>query len=248
MDPRATSFPGSSLFLPQGRKREDPGNEVDPRGDSRLSFDFPLRKRARYIWRHFYVSVRLLTIKISQWARENFAVIVKTHFVEIIKLQLKKEEKQTKTKPPSIVTLCRIIVSWLSLKNAWLIPIFFSHFNSPSLPWSGLLSRIVINVAKILSNVWRKQKSISPSCNTAQSFSQVPQTQVVCKRHDTPTKTNHSKQEMKMNLWATDGHVKTHLDIGEDLNGWKNDFFFYGTFKFFFLLLGVGGGIIQRAA
>ena len=23
-----TSFPGSSLFLPRGRKREDPGNEV----------------------------------------------------------------------------------------------------------------------------------------------------------------------------------------------------------------------------
>ena len=28
----ATSFPGSSLFLPRGRKREDPGNEVELSG------------------------------------------------------------------------------------------------------------------------------------------------------------------------------------------------------------------------
>ena len=28
-----TSFPGSSLFLSQGRKREDPGNEVDCMND-----------------------------------------------------------------------------------------------------------------------------------------------------------------------------------------------------------------------
>ena len=28
MEKDTTSFPGSSLFLPRGRKREDPGNEV----------------------------------------------------------------------------------------------------------------------------------------------------------------------------------------------------------------------------
>ena len=37
------------------------------------------KARARYIWCHFYVSVRLLTIKIRQWARKNFAVIVKNN-------------------------------------------------------------------------------------------------------------------------------------------------------------------------
>ena len=30
IEPLPTSFPGSSLFLPRGRKREDPGNEVEP--------------------------------------------------------------------------------------------------------------------------------------------------------------------------------------------------------------------------
>ena len=32
---RSTSFPGSSLFLPRERKREDPGNEVVKRLESR---------------------------------------------------------------------------------------------------------------------------------------------------------------------------------------------------------------------
>ena len=48
------------------------------------------------------------------------------HFSEIIKLQFGKKRHTLLC----ILLLFRIIVAWLSLKNAWLPPIFFMDFNT----------------------------------------------------------------------------------------------------------------------
>ena len=49
------------------------------------------------------------------------------HFLEITKLQFGKKTPYI----PLHFTAFRIIVGQLSLKNAWLPPIFFSDFNNP---------------------------------------------------------------------------------------------------------------------
>ena len=57
--------------------------------------------------------------------KENFGVTV--HFPEVIKFQFGK----TRHTLFCILTLFRITVASLSLKNAWLPSIFFLYFNSP---------------------------------------------------------------------------------------------------------------------
>ena len=50
------------------------------------------------------------------------------HYSEIIKLQFGKKKRHTLL---CILLFFRIIVASLSLKNAWLPPIFFLDFNIP---------------------------------------------------------------------------------------------------------------------
>ena len=57
--------------------------------------------------------------------KENLGVTM--HFSEIIKLQFGKQRHTL----ICILLFFRIIVASLSLKNAWLPPIFFLDFNSP---------------------------------------------------------------------------------------------------------------------